>query len=724
MKSVTFQFAERASVPAWIGTKMQEHVVQQVLELKPDKVLLVCDQVSDKLHGHYFSALRPDYAKHGKSPPAKKARVEEVPVLEKIVMPGGDACKSWHYLTSLMEWAFSIGATKRSLIVGFGGGALMNLTGLFASILYRGTRLVYVPTTFLAMHDVTTSLKTSICFDGRKNNIGSFYAPLKIFIDTFFCSTLPRGELFSGLGELCKNAALFGGKHADGFRAAFAGESNGVGGDFQISDGTLMNLLTLGIDAKMSVLLKDALEKVEGMVFEYGHTVSHAVEKAYGDGVVPHGVGVAYGMLSSSFAAEKLGVMSAEDRKQHDDLCLLLVNKWPLPEPKPTVERVMELAMKDSKRGITGEADDEISDVLVRKVGDIVTTKTQNLSKFPSVLVSEWLGKIGFPTASKSDAADAELHLPVTDSDCDAMIKAIGCSTDRQLGALGFESLTVGFANVVYAVTRRGYPLVAKAFMQLSSMRLDPETIGQADLHAGRFGIGPKVYYADKSGVVMDRLPGRILSEVDMHKGDFRLVGVIADMLARVHQLPTPPIFMEGVPLLWRQIDKMMSVAARRPELLPQGLPSLSVISREINAMRVALEKHQPKIVFCHGSMNPQNVMLNSDGTVRFIDFELGGPNYRSFDQMKLFRTAGVPSERCMEHFLQVYAAATGDQRKDKNDIDAYVKEVRMFEPLTWLEAAIFFLVMPQFKPEGSAKWNELATHRWGKFEETKSLLV
>merc|ERR1712117_839578 len=73
------------------------------------------------------------------------------------------------------------------------------------------------PTTLLAMHDVTTSIKTSICFDGRKNNIGSFYAPLKILMDVAFCRTLSRAELFSGIGELAKNAALLGGKHSEGF---------------------------------------------------------------------------------------------------------------------------------------------------------------------------------------------------------------------------------------------------------------------------------------------------------------------------------------------------------------------------------------------------------------------------------------------------------------------------------------------------------------------------
>lgn len=121
-----------------------------------------------------------------------------------------------------MEWAFSTGATKRSLVVAFGGGALMNISGLFASMLYRGSKLVYVPTTLLAMHDVTTSLKTSICFDCRKNNIGTFYAPLKILIDVAFCRSLPRGELFSDLGELAKNAALLGGKHAAGFCQALS----------------------------------------------------------------------------------------------------------------------------------------------------------------------------------------------------------------------------------------------------------------------------------------------------------------------------------------------------------------------------------------------------------------------------------------------------------------------------------------------------------------------
>merc|ERR1711920_664108 len=105
--------------------------------------------------------------------------------------------------------------------------------------------------------------------------------------------------------------------------------------------------------------------------------------------------GVTYGMLSSSYAAEKLGIMSAADREEHDKLCWLLLQRWSLPEPRPSVEVII---------GLAGETEDEISDVLLRKVGDVVPTATNNLSKFPCVLVEEWLQTMGFPSERKTVA--------------------------------------------------------------------------------------------------------------------------------------------------------------------------------------------------------------------------------------------------------------------------------------------------------------------------------
>jgi 3-dehydroquinate synthase/2-deoxy-scyllo-inosose synthase len=398
METLSFVFANRATVPTFLGLDVQGEIIEQLLAFNADKFLIVTDETVDEAHGDYFA---PICTQSDQGSPC------EVPCAEKIVLPCGDAAKSWENLTKLVEWSFAVGATKQTVVVAFGGGALLNVAGLFASIVYRGMKLVYVPTTFLAMHDVVTSLKTSICFDGRKNNIGSFYAPLKILIDVGFCRTLPRSELFSGLGELAKNAALFGGAHLEGFTNALSKDSvdaqnGGSGEEFSLDDDTMLQLVRLGIKAKMDMLQDDALEKTSAMVFEYGHTMSHAIEKTYGDGVIPHGLGVTYGMLACSFVAEKLGIMNEKAREEHDVVCDLLVERWPLPLPLPSIDEVMSRAMKDSKRGVTAEAEDEISDVLLHRVGDVLTTSSSNLSKFPSELFAEWLASMGFPAKAKA----------------------------------------------------------------------------------------------------------------------------------------------------------------------------------------------------------------------------------------------------------------------------------------------------------------------------------
>merc|ERR1712100_765570 len=113
-------------------------------------ILLVTDEKVDELYPDYFDSLdRLDHASFGET----GACGGSVPMVEKMVLPSGDAAKSWDHLSQLIKWNFSVGATKKSVVVAFGGGALINVAGLFASIAYRGMKVVYIPTTFLAMHD-------------------------------------------------------------------------------------------------------------------------------------------------------------------------------------------------------------------------------------------------------------------------------------------------------------------------------------------------------------------------------------------------------------------------------------------------------------------------------------------------------------------------------------------------------------------------------------------
>jgi 3-dehydroquinate synthase/2-deoxy-scyllo-inosose synthase len=387
MEHSTLKFANITSVPAYTGLDCGEEMCEHLMSLNADKLFFVTDATVDKLHGDYFDSLKEQ---------------EAGPQVHKYIVPCGDACKSWDVMSALIEWLFASQATKRSVLVTFGGGAAINVGALVASMVFRGIKYVSIPTTLLAMHDVVTSLKTSICFQGRKNNIGTYYAPVMTLLDVGFCRTLPAAELFSGLGELAKNAAFFGGDHADGFVEALTKSSppkrkaDGSESAFSLDDDALVKLVKLGIKAKMDVLADDAYEKKFGMVFEYGHTVSHSIEKAYGDGTIPHGLGVTYGMLACSSFSERLGFMNAEDRKVHDDMCNLLVSRWPLPEPRPTANRILELSMRDSKRGITGEQPNEIAEVLLHSVGNAVQTPSM-LSKFDKTLYWDWLVGMGFP---------------------------------------------------------------------------------------------------------------------------------------------------------------------------------------------------------------------------------------------------------------------------------------------------------------------------------------
>jgi thiamine kinase-like enzyme len=376
----------------------------------------------------------------------------------------------------------------------------------------------------------------------------------------------------------------------------------------------------------------------------------------------------------------------------------------------------MGFAMRDSKRGITAEDDTEISDVVLRNTGDIVYTKTQNLSKFPCKYVEKWLYSMGFPH-EKCARVTSEI---LTAEECKALLDTVRSSSDSDLVGMGFEPLTVGFANHVWATKKYKQDVVVKRYTDLAFLRLDAEAIGSVDVHSGENGVGPRVLYSSSQGLVMERLDGRTLEEEDMHKDDCGLLDIVAKALGKLHSLPVPKV-CEGCPMLWRTIDRMMEVASRKPELWPVEMPNIEVVLEEVKKTKDVLNDLQPHVVLCHGDMKPSNVIYNeSVDEVHIIDHELAGPNYRAFDLMKIFRTAGKQSATSMDHFLRSYCE-TIDKEADVANI---MEETRIFEPLTWLEACCFFLALPQFKPQDTSRWNSLALDRWDKYLATKAVLL
>ena len=110
--------------------------------------------------------------------------------------------KSYEGLIPVIQELINSGFRKNHRLIGIGGGIIQDITAFIASIMYRGVSWLFFPTTLLAQGDSCIGSKTSINFSEFKNQVGGFYPPNKILINTGFLDTLSKGDLQSGLGEM------------------------------------------------------------------------------------------------------------------------------------------------------------------------------------------------------------------------------------------------------------------------------------------------------------------------------------------------------------------------------------------------------------------------------------------------------------------------------------------------------------------------------------------
>lgn len=142
-----------------------------------------------------------------------------------------------------------------------------------------------------------------------------------------------------------------------------------------------------GLGAKDMLLRHDAKEKHLALLFEYGHTVGHALELT--DGVhTSHGEGVTVGMLAASFIANRMGIMSDADRSAHDELVFALDPEVELPS-RDIAEEVLEKVCHDNKRGYLPERENFCPFILARRVGEMHCPNKFYLEYVPIDLVRE-----------------------------------------------------------------------------------------------------------------------------------------------------------------------------------------------------------------------------------------------------------------------------------------------------------------------------------------------
>lgn len=87
--------------------------------------------------------------------------------------------------------AFSIDRRREPLIA-IGGGVLMDIVGLVASLYRRGTPVVRVPTTLIGLVDAGVGVKTGVNFNGHKNRLGTYFPASLTLLDRSFLATVDR----------------------------------------------------------------------------------------------------------------------------------------------------------------------------------------------------------------------------------------------------------------------------------------------------------------------------------------------------------------------------------------------------------------------------------------------------------------------------------------------------------------------------------------------------
>jgi len=224
----------------------------------------------------------------------------------RVVVPAGEASKSWRVLEDICEQLLAARIERGDLVLALGGGVVGDLAGFAAAIVRRGLSVVQVPTTLLAQVDSSVGGKTGINSAHGKNQIGAFYQPLLVIADTALLDTLPAREFRAGYAEVVKygligDAGFFAWLEAN-WRDVLAGGP------------AREHAIATSCRAKAITVANDERESGERALLNLGHTFGHALEAAAGfSDRLLHGEAVAIGMaLAFAFSARR-GLLAPAD---------------------------------------------------------------------------------------------------------------------------------------------------------------------------------------------------------------------------------------------------------------------------------------------------------------------------------------------------------------------------------------------------------------------------
>lgn len=269
------------------------------------------------------------------------AEMDRSPNLHLMLISSSEQNKSIETATVMWQEMIEAGADRNSVLVVLGGGVPGDVGGFVASTLFRGIRLIQIPTTLLAQIDSSIGGKTGVNLQDTKNMVGTFYPAHHTLIDPLLLLTLPEREMSSGLAEMIKTALL-------GDYELFGFLEENMPKILHEQLPLLLRAVTRTAKIKVEIVEEDLYEKSGSRILlNLGHTYGHAIE-VLSDYKLKHGEAVSLGMVLAAKLGVKLGY--CDDAILNRLTTLLKQAQLPVKLPDMKKEEILGKIKRDKKR--------------------------------------------------------------------------------------------------------------------------------------------------------------------------------------------------------------------------------------------------------------------------------------------------------------------------------------------------------------------------------------
>jgi len=254
-----------------------------------------------------------------------------------IVIGLGENIKNLNTIEYIYHRLLELEADRTTVVTGFGGGIVCDITGYAASTYMRGLQFNLIPTSLLAQVDASIGGKNGVNLLEYKNIIGTFSQPQYVLLDFDLLKTLPQGEITSGVAEIVKHALIAS-------PVLFSYIEKNSSGLLSLEPCVVETAVLESIRIKSEVVKSDAKEGGKRRRLNFGHTFGHALEKIYG---LSHGEAISLGMVIAARISKSRDLLTEKDENR----ILSLLNQLKLPTNIPLQKsELIDTTRKDKKR--------------------------------------------------------------------------------------------------------------------------------------------------------------------------------------------------------------------------------------------------------------------------------------------------------------------------------------------------------------------------------------